>query len=190
MEHKGTVRIETDRLVLRRFTPDDADAIFNNWASDDEVTKFLTWPTHPNTDVTKFVLNDWVSDYAKEDNYQWGITIKENGDEVIGSIAAVDVNDNIGKIHIGYCIGRKWWHCGITSEAFSAVIPFLFQEVKANRIESQHDPNNPYSGEVMAKCGLKHEGTLRKADWSNKGIVDACMYSLLREEWFCDHTLS
>ena len=43
----------------------------------------------------------------------------------------------------------------------------------------------------MKKCGLKYEGTLRKADWSNKGIVDACMYSLLRDEWFCyNHTLS
>lgn len=49
-------------------------------------------------------------------------------------------------------------------------------------IESQHDPNNPNSGKVMKKCGLTYEGTLRKADWSNKGIVDACMYGLLKEE--------
>ena len=53
----------------------------------------------------------------------------------------------------------------------------------ANRIESQHDPNNPHSGNVMKKCGLVYEGTLRQADFSNKGIVDACMYSLLKEEW-------
>ena len=57
------------------------------------------------------------------------------------------------------------------------------EEVGVNRIESQHDPNNPNSGLVMKKCGLKYEGTLRQADWSNKGIVDACMYSLLKAEW-------
>ena len=66
---------------------------------------------------------------------------------------------------------------------FKAIIPFFFKEVGANRIESQHDPNNPNSGKVMKKCGLRYEGTLRQADWSNKGVVDACMYSLLRSEW-------
>ena len=87
-------------------------------------------------------------------------------------------------VHIGYCIGSKWWHQGITTEAFSAIIPFLFEEVGVNRIESQHDPNNPHSGNVMKKCGLKYEGTLRQADYNNQGIVDACIYSLLREEYF------
>ena len=183
MEHKGTVGIETDRLVLRRFTPDDAEAIFNNWASDDEVTKFLTWPTHSNIDVTKYVLNLWVTDYTKEDNYQWGITVKENGDEVIGSIAAVDVNDSTGKIHIGYCISRKWWHQGITSEALKALISFFFNEVKANRIEARFDPRNPNSGKVMAKCGLKYEGTLRQNDRNNQGICDEVIYGLLKSEW-------
>ena len=62
-------------------------------------------------------------------------------------------------------------------------IAFLFEEVGANRIESQHDPDNPNSGKVMEKCGLKYEGTLRQADFSNKGIVDAAVYSILRSEW-------
>ena len=48
MNHIGTIRLETDRLILRRFTMDDAEGMLNNWASDDEVTKYLTWPTHQN----------------------------------------------------------------------------------------------------------------------------------------------
>ena len=59
----------------------------------------------------------------------------------------------------------------------------MFEEVGANRIESQHDPDNPNSGLVMKKCGLTYEGTLRQADYSNRGIDDACIYSLLKEEW-------
>ena len=85
----------------------------------------------------------------------------------------VDRNESLNMLHIGYCIGSKWWHQGITSEAFSAIIPYLFEEVGANRIESQHDPCNPHSGNVMKKCGLVYEGTLRQADYSNKGLVDA-----------------
>ena len=61
MEHKGTVRIETERLILRRFESDDAQAMYDNWASNPNVTKYLTWPTHSSVDVAQWVVNDWVS---------------------------------------------------------------------------------------------------------------------------------
>ena len=190
MDHKGTIRIETQRLLLRPFSMEDAAFAFRNWMGDEKVTEFLRWEPHRNIEETKDTLLRWTALYKDPAFYQWAIELKEIH-EPIGTISVVDQERMTEKVHIGYCIGRKWWHQGITSEAFSAVIPFLFKEVNANRIESQHDPNNPYSGEVMKKCGLKYEGTLRKADWSNKGIVDACMYSLLRDEWFCyNHTLS
>lgn len=69
------------------------------------------------------------------------------------------------------------------SESLAAVIEFFFTQVGINRIESQHDPRNPNSGGVMKKCGMVYEGTKRQADFSNKGIADACMYSILRSEW-------
>lgn len=64
-------------------------------ASDDEVTKYLTWPTHPNVDVSKFVLEDWVNSYSDETCYQWAIVFKENGDEPIGSISVVHRNEDV-----------------------------------------------------------------------------------------------
>ena len=54
MKHCGTKQIETNRLILRRFTSDDVTAMYENWASDPEVTKFLTWPTHTTIDVSKW----------------------------------------------------------------------------------------------------------------------------------------
>lgn len=72
MKHIGTKNIETERLILRRFTLDDADAMYRNWASDDEVTKYLTWPAHSSVDITKMVLADWVESYKNDDNYNWG----------------------------------------------------------------------------------------------------------------------
>ena len=53
MNHCGTVQLETDRLILRRFTVNDAESVFFNWASDDEVTRYLTWPTHQSTAVSR-----------------------------------------------------------------------------------------------------------------------------------------
>lgn len=183
MEHRGTVRIETERLILRQFTLADADYAFKNWTSDEKVTEFLRWQTHKNISETEKIIRDWIDGYNDKSFYQWAIELKDIG-EPIGTISVVDMNEKIDLVHIGYCIGSRWWHNGYTSEAFSSIIPFFFDEVKVQRIESQHDPNNPNSGKVMHKCGLTYEGTLRKADLSNKGIVDACMYSLLAEEYY------
>lgn len=182
MNHQGTKRMETERLVLRPFCLEDISYAYKNWTSDDKVTEFLTWPTHSNIEVTQKVITDWVERIKDKDFYQWAIVLKEIG-EPIGSISVVEHNNLINSVCIGYCIGSKWWHQGITTEAFKAIIPYLFIEVGVNRIESLHDINNPHSGNVMTKCGLKYEGTLRQADYNNRGIVDVSIYSLLKSEW-------
>lgn len=182
MKHCGTQRLETDRLILRRYEIDDASAMFKNWASDPEVTKFLMWQTHSSEDMSKNIINDWLKEYSDEKYYHWAIILKDNGDEPIGDIAVVHMNEDVSMMHIGYCIGRNWWHQGVTSEALKMVMDYLFDVVNVNRIESRHDPRNPYSGKVMQKCGMKYEGTLRSSDWNNQGICDACYYALLKLE--------
>ena len=182
MRHYGTQLLETERLILRRFEIEDAQAMYTNWASDPDVTKYLTWPVHASADVSKTILKEWISSYSKDNYYQWAIVFKENGTEPIGSIAAVHMNDDIDMVHIGYCLGKPWWHQGIMSEALKAVMDFFFDQVGANRIECRHDPRNPHSGMVMKKCGMKYEGTMRSADRNNQGICDLCCYALLRSE--------
>ncbi len=184
MRHMGTATIVTERLILRKFQIGDAPATLRNWTSDDKVTEFLRWPTHERVETTREIIKTWIESYAKDDFYQWAIVPKDNADEPIGTISVVEQNEELSLVHIGYCIGRSWWNKGMASEAFSALIPFFFDQVRVNRIESQHDPRNPNSGKVMLKCGLTYEGTLREADISNKGIVDAARYSLLAKEYY------
>ncbi len=174
--------LETDRLILRRFKIIDAEAMFRNWASDKEVTKYLTWPPHKDVEVSRAVLEDWIVRYSDDNYYNWAITLKENSDEPIGNIAVNQMREDTAVMHIGYCLGRKWWHAGIMTEALKAVLDFLLDTVGAERIESRHDPRNPNSGKVMLKCGMKYEGTLRRSDRNNQGICDACYYALLRTE--------
>lgn len=180
--HKGTQTLETERLILRRFCLEDAQSMFDNWASDDEVTRFMTWPSHDSVEITQMVLNDWLAGYDKDDFYLWAITVKEEGITPIGSISVVHLHDRTAKAEIGYCIGRNWWHRGIMTEALGAVMNYLFDEVGVNRIQACHDPRNPNSGKVMMKCGMKYEGTLRQWDCNNQGICDASFYALLRSE--------
>lgn len=182
LTHKGTRTIETSRLILRRVIREDAEPMFRNWASDPEVTKYLTWPTHDSAAVSEMVLESWLREYERENYYQWMIVLKEIG-EPIGTISVVRQNELVQEAEIGYCIGRNWWHKGIVSEALRAVMDFLFTEVGMNRIAARHDPNNPHSGGVMRKCGMKYEGTHRACDRNNQGICDAAQYAILRRDW-------
>ena len=183
MLNKGSVTLETPRLILRKFTLNDVASSFNNWMSDDNVTEFLRWQTHKDIRVSKSVIKKWIKGYKKPNFYQWAIVLKEIN-QPIGTISGFDLCEKTNKVHIGYGIGAQWWNQGIMSEALAAVMKFFFEQVKVNRIESMHDPNNPNSGRVMKKCGMLYEGTLRQADYSNKGIVDACVYGLLAQDYF------
>lgn len=182
MKHLGTKTIETDRLILRKMSVDDAEAMYKNWASDPEVTKYLTWPPHDSVESTKELLAQWEKEYEKENYYQWGIELRTLG-EVIGSISAVGMREEVEMVHLGYCIGRPYWHQGIMTEALGAVIKFFFDEVGCNRIEARHDTNNPHSGDVMKKCGMRLEGVKRSADINNQGIHDSAEHAILREDY-------
>jgi ribosomal-protein-alanine N-acetyltransferase len=179
MTHKGTLPLETERLILRRFTENDAEAMFKNWTSDPEVTKFLTWQPHENKAVSESILRQWVFDYDNLFNYNWAI-VPKTLNEPIGSISVVRSNMETETATIGYCIGKAWWHKGIMTEAFKAVIRFLFEEVGVNRIQACHDPRNPNSGAVMRKCGLVYEGTHRQSGKNNMdGFCDEAWYAIL-----------
>jgi ribosomal-protein-alanine N-acetyltransferase len=182
MEHKGTQVLETERLLLRPFRAEDAPAAYRNWCSEDAVTRYLTWQTHADAGVTETLMTDWAAGYADPAFYQWAIELKSLG-EPIGSISVVHRDEQVNAVSIGYCIGSCWWRQGITTEAFRAVIRYLFEEVGMNRVAARHDPNNPNSGRVMRKCGMIYEGTARSADRNNQGVCDAAHYAILHSDW-------
>ena len=182
MNHQGTIKIETDRLILRRFKIEDADVMYRNWASDDEVTKYLTWPTHANVNVTRAVLEDWIQKYNNPDYYNWAIELKQIG-ELIGNLSVVKHEEKTGSATIGWCMGKRWWGQRIMPEAARAVLQFLFEEVGFNRIAAQHDKENAKSGRVMQKIGMIREGTLRASGKNNQGIVDEVYYSILKDDY-------
>ena len=190
MKHLGTRKIETERLILRQFAVTDVEKMYQNWEGDPEVTKFLMWPAYKDVEGVHGYVEEVVKSYEKPDYYEWCIAKKEN-DEPIGSIGVVHVNEKVRSMELGYCIGREYWHQGITTEAFAAVMDYLLHEVGVDRIESRHDPRNPHSGAVMRKCGLKYEGTRIRADWNNSGICDSALYGYVKgitDQEEADHT--
>lgn len=67
--HKGTQTIHTKRLILRKFTVDDAQTMFENWASDERVTRYLTWRSHGSPEATKQLLELWCAAYKNPNTY-------------------------------------------------------------------------------------------------------------------------
>lgn len=182
MNHTGTKRLETERLILRKFELSDAQDMFDNWAANPNVTKYLIWQPYTNVNDVRAYIQSCIDGYASGSTYNWVIEYKENG-QAIGSISVVEVKEHIHCATVGYCLSEAYWRRGIMTEAFGRVIKYLFHEAGFNRIESTHDVNNPNSGKVMTKCGLQYEGTLRQAGVSNQGIIDHVVRAILTEDY-------
>ncbi|MBR4501558.1 MAG: GNAT family N-acetyltransferase [Clostridia bacterium] len=181
MQKTGTRTITTPRLILRRFRLEDAGDMYRNWASDAEVTRYLTWPPHQSAEVSGMLLGQWTAQYEDGGYFNWAIQYKENG-EVIGNISVVRLDEAIDSAEIGYCLSRTYWGRGLMPEALRAVTAYLFDTVGLNRVWAGHDVENPKSGRVMEKSGMKPEGILRAFGRNNRGICDMAVYSILRDE--------
>ena len=189
MDFKGTIPLETDRLVLRAFNIEDAEAMYENWASDPEVTKYLRWLPHKSVEESKNILeNVFISGYQDLENMNWGIEVKETK-ELIGSIGLLTLRDETADF--GYCIGKKYWGKGFMTEAGKAVLNYAFDTVGFNRVTGYHSVKNPASGMVMRKIGLKYEGFAREKYISALGEShDAYMYGLTKKEYFGNMDIS
>ncbi len=181
MRHVGTQAIKTYRLTLRKIELADAEMMFNNWANDDEVSRYMRWATHKNVDETKAIIQNWLNGYKENNRYHWGICL-DNG-EMIGSVGIMITAEYDFKAEVGYCIGRKWRSQGYTSEAVKAAIDYMFKNTDIERIEAYHSVQNPASGRVMVKSGMQHEGFARHKYRNRDGFQDCELYGIVRDEW-------
>lgn len=181
LTHKGTQELKTQRITLRKFTPEDAYDMYHNWAKDERVCKFLTWDPHQSVEATEQLLRIWCKDYENPEWYQWAIDLEG---KVIGSISVVHVSNENDYVEIGYCIGFDYWGKGIMTESVKAVTDFLFAQVGVNRIEICHAVKNPASGKVAQKCGFELEGIHKEEFKSRFGeYLDIAHYAIVRKDY-------
>lgn len=184
IRHRGTVRLETDRLVLRRFAPEDMEPIYYNCWKDYGVWRWTSYDPMPDIRAVQTAAGlftpKWLAAYAQPDRYSWAVQIK--GGPVIGRISGMNPDERVSQIELAYELGRNWWNRGYATEAVRAVIRFFLRKVGFNRVYGCHAPENPASGRVMAKCGMRYEGTLRQAYRCNGGLYDMCVYGILASD--------
>ena len=182
MQDLGSKVLKTERLTLRPFQTDDAEEMYQNWAHDPEVTKYLTWTPHVNLDMTRAYCSQMEMDAMNPNTYHWAIVYEG---QLIGDITINRANSPEAGF-VGYCMAKRFWGKGLMTEAFQEVIRFCFEEVGFHRIEGTHAKQNIGSSRVMEKCGLQYEGTKRDGmrlpstgEW-----VDIVVRGILKEDYF------
>lgn len=168
----NTPTLETERLILRKFTEQDMEALFLI-LQDEEVNKFLPWyPVKSMVETKRFYEERYVSKYTQPQAYAYAICLKEDN-YPIGYI-----NVDMGEAHdFGYGLRKEFWHKGIVTEAGRAVV----EQVKKDGlpyITATHDRNNPRSGGVMQNVGMRYRYSYEE-QWQPKNFpVIFRMYQL------------
>lgn len=186
MKHKGTVKLESERLILRRFVPNDLQSMFRNCWSDFEVWRWTSYdPMNSIDDVltpNNIFTDFWFAKYKNSNHYDWAIQSKTTN-EVIGRIRGMNPNDRIQQVELAYELGKDWWNQGYASEAVRSVIDFFFNEIRFYRISANHADENPASGRVMQKSGMIYEGCSRQGFVCNAGRFNGMNYAILAEDY-------
>jgi RimJ/RimL family protein N-acetyltransferase len=172
MIYENTPTINTERLILRKFIMDDAEALFEI-LKDKDVNTFLPWFTIKDLDETKKFLKKRFLDYYDEDSiYRYAICLKEDNNP-IGYVWLA----NNESCDFGYGLKKEFWNEGIVTEASKAVVERI-KNAGYTYITATHDVKNPRSGEVMKKLGMDYKYSYVE-QWQPKDIpVTFRMYQL------------
>jgi RimJ/RimL family protein N-acetyltransferase len=149
---------KTERLILRKPHMEDASAIFEGYAQDPEVTRYLTWKPHQDIrDTEQFLLACGQLWRAGKD-FAYAITFKGDN-KLIGMFALHPMNL---KIEVGYALARPHWGKGYMTEILRAMIEWALGQPDIFRVQAFCDVDNLSSARVMEKAGMEREGLLRR----------------------------
>lgn len=174
--------LETSRLLLRRIRPTDARDMYD-YAKRPEVTKYLTWFSHDSLAYTEEYLHYLQKAYKQGTFYDWGLELKENG-RFIGTCGFTAIDEDSNFAEVGYVLHPEYHGQGLMTEALKEVIRFGFEVLCVERIEAKHMEGNERSAAVMKRCGMQHEGLLRRRMIIKNNYESIHLYSILKQEYF------
>ncbi|KGE18460.1 GNAT family N-acetyltransferase [Paenibacillus wynnii] len=174
--------LKSDDFVLKKIEDQHLDDVFEIYNNDKVFEYCGIIPKH-NKETVKNMIGHFERDYNKRSRVKWGIFANPKPDRLLGIIEAVDFNQKVNAVTIGYYLSESHWGKGNATEAVKILLDFLFADVNVNRIQAEVMPLNETSKKVLLKNGFIKEGTLRQATlWAGKGIVDLEIYSILKED--------
>ena len=174
--------LATERLILRKMSPSDAEDMFE-YACREDVTKYLLWSPHQSLVYTRRYLSYIAEKCRCGDFYDWAIVLRENG-KMIGTcgFAKLDATNNLAEV--GYVINPRYCGRNVATEAVQAVLDYGFSELGLRRIEARYMIGNSASRRVMEKCGMTFEGVYRDALLVKGNYETVGMCAILADEFY------
>ena len=179
MEDQPT--LQTDRLTLRPFTPNDAN-VLRPLVSEKEIAATTLNIPHPYPDDE---AANWIAKHKP--NYEDGkaaifAIILNETEKIIGAIS-IWLEPNHAHAELGYWIAVPYWNNGYATEAGHAILKYGFKNRDLNRIFAHHMMKNPQSGKVLQKMGMTHEGTLRQHIMKDDEYQNLAIYAITKDKY-------
>lgn len=176
-----SVRLQTQRLLLRPFTRDDADALFPIF-SNAEVARYLSRPPWTDREQARERIEQDIEGMARREHLRLAIESRTSG-ALLGECCLFQFHPTSRRAELGYTLARDAWGRGYMGEALASVVGYAFHELDLNRLEADIDPRNTASERSLLRLGFVKEGHLRER-WIVAGEVsDTGLYGLLRSDW-------
>ncbi len=175
-------KLETDKLVLRRVTHKDAEALMNLY-SDAEATRLSDVPILKTPEEAREVVHAFQKLFKQNKGIRWAI-LRKTDNQFLGTcgyINWVKARDNRGEMVQE--LGRAYWGQGFMTEALRAILQYGFGQMSLNRVEAQIDPEDTRAQILLSKLGFQQEGVLREHNFWQDRFWDVAIYSLLAREW-------
>lgn len=174
------MKLETKRLFIREFTPDDLEEV-HAYASDPLVARYMIWGPNSEAETRDYLnLTREMQNQTPRQGFEFAVVLKATN-QLLGGCGLHLSDPKQGEI--GYCFNPQFWKQGYTSEAAEALLQLGFREFGLHRIYATCRPDNIGSAKVMQKIGMVYEGYLREHMWHKGGWHDSCLYSILEHEY-------
>ena len=168
-----TYTLETERLILRPLTVDDAEAAFV-WLSDPDVNHFMPYTIFAEVEAARA----WLASLdGLVDNYIFGIERKEDG-LLIGTVSVRLGAVEPGAWSLGYNLRRDCWRQGYATEASRGILDFARHTLGAHDFTAKHAVENPASGSVLKHCGFAYERDTTYSKHDGSATFPAKLYKL------------
>lgn len=162
----------TKRLILRKFTEDDVNSMFDV-LRDEETCRFLPFfPMKSEGETRAWLHENYLSKYDDKERFHYAVCEKKKNK----SIGYIKVSDDESR-DFGYCLSREYWGKGLMTEAASALIRIL-RDSSISYITATHDVSNIGSGRVMEKIGMDYKYSYEERWMPKDKLVIFRMYQM------------
>jgi len=149
IEAHGTSELWTERMVLRRYRPEDAEPLSRLLGADPEMAQYSGWNPYATLEAAQDTVRRFIAGYGDEHSYSWVMDVEDN---LIGTIGAYDYRDD--RIEVGYSVVRAWQGRGYATEALKKVLAYLTENEGISCVTAWCAAGNIGSRRVLEKAGM------------------------------------